>query len=345
MPPSRIRSTTGTNVFVSTFAPKARFDAEGNLVGDIDFAEHDTYVKRHAPHGIILFCGYYSSLQGPSAPTSDAYGKAHVQWLQAWVKHLAELGVGYEGFALYPVDEPGLNKGLVETFLCMAKLARQADPKILMYTDPVAGIAEAELREMLPYVDIWCPNRDGLILEAKNAGKLAIIQGSGKPVWTYECEANVKHQTPLGYYRGQAWLAWRHGLTGIGFWSYCTSQDDPWFLPKALHDYLLVYPGNGVVASKRWEAVRDGVEDYAMLATLRQAVEAKGASLKPEDLAAAKRLLGESATSIAGYCVRDVDGSPPPGPAERPARTDTAGRQWAEIQAARHELARLLALP
>ena len=331
----------GTNVFVGLFYPKAQFDAEGNIVGEIDFRAHDKYVKRHAPHGLILFCGYQGALQGPAPLESEAYGKAHVAWLRAWVAHLAELGVPYEGFALYPIDEPGLNDGLVESYLRMAQLAREADPKILMYTDPVGRITEDELRTMTPYVDIWCPNRGGLIVDESNASKFELIKATGKTVWTYECDANVKHQSPLGYYRAQAWLAWDRGLTGIGFWSYCTSQDDPWFQPTLRHDYLLVYPGNGVVTSVRWEAVRDGVEDYSLLAALRRAVENPSASAKPEDLEAAKALLGQQATALAQYCGLDADGTQPgEGGAAGVQRVEDT--RWAAFQQTRRELAKLL---
>ncbi|MFA6241700.1 MAG: DUF4091 domain-containing protein, partial [Candidatus Hydrogenedentales bacterium] len=332
----------GTNVFVATVAPKAQFDADGKLVGEMDFADHDAYVKQHAAHGIILFCGYQGALQGPSDSSSEAYAKAYAQWVQVWVKHLAELGVGYERFALYPVDEPGLHNGLVDAYLRMAKLTRDADPKVQMYTDPVGGITPDELRSMVPYVDIWCPNRGGLLLEKANAEKLEIIKASGKAVWTYECDDNAKHMSPLGYYRGQSWLAWQHGLTGIGFWSYCTSVDDPWFVPNARYDYLLVYPGNGVVASKRWEAVRDGIEDYGILSVLRQTVESKGASAKPEDVEAAKKVLGEQATRVAGFCVVDDDAALPLGTDEREIRARIEDRQWAEVQNVRKEIARLL---
>ena len=330
----------GTNVFVATFAPEAKFDPDGNLVGEIDFRDHDAYVKRHAPHGFILFCGYQSSLKGPAPIESDIYGKAHVQWLRAWVRHLAELGVGYDGFALYPVDEPGLSEGLVNLYLRAAKLAREADPKILLYTDPVARITVDELQSMLPYVDIWCPNRGGLILQKINVEKLNIIKNSGKPVWTYECDANVKHQSPLGYYRGQAWLAWHHGITGIGFWTYCTSPDDPWFKPP-IHDYMLVYPGTGVVSSKRWEAVRDGVEDYSMLTMLKQAIETKGASAKPEDLEAAKQLLSERAMAVGNFCGVDTDKTEP-GKEGLPGTRRIEDRRWAEVQSVRRDMARLL---
>jgi outer membrane protein assembly factor BamB len=331
----------GTDVFVGLFYPQARFDAEGNIVGEIDFREHDAYVKQHAPHGIILFCGYQGALQGPATEGSEAYRKAHIQWLRAWVKHLAELGVGYDGYALYPVDEPGLSKGLVETYLRLARLAREADPRIQMYTDPVSQITEAELREMLPYVDIWCPNRGGLVLDEKNAAKLDIIKRSGKPVWMYECDDNAKHQSPLGYYRGQAWLAWRHRMTGIGFWSYCTSQDDPWFVPKLRYDYLLVYPGDGVVSSKRWEAVRDGIEDYSMLALLRQKLEARNAPAKADDVAAVERLLGEEASHVGGFCVME-HGNTLIRPDDLAKRRSVADQRWNEIQRLRRELGRLL---
>ena len=331
----------GTNVFVGTFYPRAQFNEQGELVGEIDFKDHDAYVKQHAPHGTILFCGYQGALQGPGGQESEAYVKAHIAWLRAWVAHLKELGVGYDGFALYPVDEPGLSDGLVELYLRMAKLAREADPNIRMYTDPVGRITEAELKEMLPYVDIWCPNRRGLILDKTNAAKLEIIKNSGATVWTYECDSNVKHQSPLGYYRAQAWLAWHHGLTGIGFWSYCTSQDDPWFLPTLRHDYLMVYPGNGVVSSKRWEAVRDGVEDYSMLATLRAVLNQPPANAAPEDLEAARTLLSTEADAVALFCGMDDDDTLP-GSDGLPGVRRITDRRWEKIQAVRRKLAGLL---
>jgi hypothetical protein len=330
--------THGTNIFVATVAPKAKFDADGNLAGDIDFAAHDEYVKRYSPHGIILFCGYQGNLQGPTPIGSEPYAKAHVQWLRAWVKHLADMGIGYDRYALYPIDEPGLSDGLVQAYLQMAKLAREADPKILMYTDPVERIGLDELKEMAPYVDIWCPNRLGLLLKEATVAKLDFIKSTGKTVWTYECFSDAKHLSPLGYYRGEAWLAWHHGITGIGYWSYCTSPDDPWFAPSLRHEYLLIYPGNGVVSSKRWEAVRDGIEDYGMLAALRDAVAARGASVKPETAQAAQKLLGETATAIGKYCAIDTE----PGKDGMPGMRKLNDTQWTATQEARRELARLL---
>ena len=333
----------GTNVFVGLFYPQAQYDEQGNLVGDINFTAHDEYVKRHAPHGMILFFNYQHALKGPGGIESEAYAKAHIQWLRAWVAHLRELGVGYDGFALYPVDEPGLSDGLADRHVLLGKLAREADPKILLYTDPVGRVTEEELHAMLPYVDIWCPNRNGLILDKTNASKLEIIKNSGATVWIYECDHNAKHQSPLGYYRAQAWLAWHHDMTGIGFWSYCTSQDDPWFVPSLRHDYLLVYPGDGVVSSKRWEAVRDGVEDYAMLAALREALKNRKPTAKPDDIEAAERILTDYAEAVAQFCGLDDDDTVP-GPDGLPAVRLVSDKRWEKIQSVRKEMARLLAV-
>ena len=129
-------------------------------------------------------------------------------------------------------------------------------------------------------------------------------------------------------------------MTGIGFWSYCTSQDDPWFVPRLRYDYLLVYPGNGVVSSKRWEAVRDGIEDYGMLELLRQRHKANIRPAKPDAVAAAKRLLGEQAAQVGGFCTLEDDNALKDAAASANKRT-VEDQRWREIQRLRHELARL----
>ncbi|MBI2425988.1 MAG: PQQ-binding-like beta-propeller repeat protein [Candidatus Hydrogenedentes bacterium] len=333
------RVAHGENVFVTSFAPTGIFDAEGTLTGEIDFTQHDAYVSRYAPHGMILFQNL-GGLQGPGGLDGAAYEKAYIPYMRAWVAHLREMSIGYDGYAMYPVDEPGLSDGLVALYLRNAKLTRAADPKVLMYTDPVARITEAELKEMLPYVDIWCPNRDGFLLQT-GAEKLALIQNSGSVVWNYECQGNAKHQSPLGYYRGQSWLAWNHGLTGIGFWTYCTSSADPWFRPTDTNDYLMIYQGDGPVSSKRWEAVRDGMEDYAMLHALREATaRAKQHGTNAENVVRAEKLLGAQADRIGAFCGLDSDGTVP-GKGGQPEQRAIADRRFAALQRIRQEIAAL----
>lgn len=332
------RVAHGNNVFTCTFVPLAKFDEKGRIVGDIDYKQHDEFVKKYSPHGMILF-QMTGGISGPGGRETEAYRKAYIAWMTAWVQHLKDMGITYDRYAMYPVDEPGLSDGLVKLYLDYAKLTREADSKVLMYTDPVYRITEEELREMLPYVDIWCPNRNGFLLDL-SAEKFAIIKNSGKQVWTYECDGNAKHLSPLGYYRGQSWLVWRHGLTGIGFWTYCTSPEDPWFKSNVSPDYLMTYQGDSVVSTKRWEAVRDGVEDYSMLTVLRdKAAKARADSKKQEAIKKADALLGERAFAIAKFCNnRDVA----PTNTGMPGARKQADEQRSAIQQVRREIAAAL---
>ena len=333
----------GTNVFVATgdFAPKATFDENGELVGSIDFSRHDEYVRRHSPHGIILFFNYQWSLKGPAERFTPTWEKAYKKWIGAWIDHLKGIGLDYEDYAFYPIDEPGLREGLVDQFIAYAKPIREVDPQAQIYADPVERASMSDLRRMAPYIDIWCPNRNGYLLK-KGAEKLAYIKSTGKTVWTYECEGNAKHQSPLGYYRAQSWLVWHHGLTGIGFWSYCTSRYDPWYVPTGGNDYLLIYQGQGVVTSKRWEAVRDGMEDYSMLMQLKEALQEVSADEVPsETIKKARHLLQEEASQVARFCGLD-DAGTLPGVEGMTALRKLEDERWAKIKNVRRRIAVLL---
>ena len=331
----------GSSIFVCVFAPKASFDANGALTGEPDYTQVDEYMAQHGPHGLVLFCGYQGTLTGPEKMFGDAWKKAHVDYLRRWAAHMVEKGHGYDDWALYPVDEPGLTEGLVELHINLATLAREADPKIRVYTDPVGDASLEDLKAMAPVTDIWCPNRTGIV-NKEDTAKLDFLLGTGNPVFTYECLDNVKHRSPLGYYRGQSWLAWARGLKGIGFWTYCTSQFDPW-LNKGEAEYMLIYPGKDIVPSKRWHAVRDGKEDHAVLSLLKErAAAAEKAGRAPEAAAEARTLLSRDAEEIARFCGLDDDGETP-GPGGIAEQRRTEDRRWEMVRAARATAARLLA--
>ena len=331
----------GTNVFVAhpQFAPVGKFDSEGNIVGEIDFGKHDEYVKKHIKDGVILFLGYQSGLKVSDEPFSSGWIKAHKIWLQEWLKHLKDMGVTYDQYAFYPVDEPGLHDN-VNRFIVFGKIIRDVDPDAQIYTDPVGAATMEELKRMNPYVDIWCPNRSGFLLN-EGQDKLEYLKSTGKTIWTYECIGNAKHLSPLGYYRSQAWLSWHHGLTGMGFWSYSTSSADPWFVPEGTLDYLLIYQGNGVVSSKRWEAIRDGIEDYGILNELQNAVDLAKDNSKLEFVEESKKLLKDDAFEIARFCGLDEYGMEP-GIGGMKALRQIEDARWKKVKKVRRKIAELL---
>ena len=329
----------GTNIFTGCPSPRAQFDESGALVGEIDFSAMDNFVDTYAKYGTVFIGG--PGLSGPAKPGSPAYEKAGVAYMRALVAHLAEKGVGYDGFALYPVDEMGLHDGGVETYYQCAKLAKLADPKIRMYTDPAPGVELEELHLTEPFTDIWCPST-GFAFNDELAEKFTFMKNSGKAFWCYACSGFAKHLSPLGYYRGQSWFAWSHGMTGIGFWTYCTSRDDPWFSAPSNAEHQMIYHGKGVVTSKRWEAVRDGVEDYSMFFVLREAARAaKEANRAPEAVKEAESLLTTRIAPI-GDCTNTEMPGISPGWTTPIDTRPMADEMWARIQSVRQDVARLI---
>ena len=65
-----------------------------------------------------------------------------------------------------------------------------------------------------------------------------------------------------------AWWAWYYGARGVGFWSYSdTGGSSAWEdVDGRRPDWAVVYETpRGIVSSRRWEAFREGLEDYVLL--------------------------------------------------------------------------------
>ncbi|MCA9437584.1 MAG: DUF4091 domain-containing protein, partial [Candidatus Omnitrophica bacterium] len=268
----RDRISHGNNVLVVTShdLPTGLYDLSGELVEPLDWSMLGEFIDSRPGLDILLFLKADFVQPAEKGFGEEARQKANKTYVKSWVDFLASKGIGYDRFAYYPVDEPGLSPGLVERFIGYAKDCRAADPRVRIYTDPVERADLEDIEAMAPYVDIWCPNRSGFLLKDDDP-RMEVMKREGDRLWTYECLHHAKHRPPLHYYRGLAWLSALRGCTGFGFWSYCTHRDNPWFYPEnALHDYLLVYPGDGVVTSRRWESVRDGIEDLRAVSLLKK---------------------------------------------------------------------------
>jgi len=93
------------------------------------------------------------------------------------------------------------------------------------------------------------------------------------------------------YYWEQIWTAWEIGFTGIGYWTYCSTSFNLW---EAGADYTLVYQGaKRPVPSRRWQAVRIGIEDYGRMARLRDAIDAATEAGRSAAVNRAEQRLGE----------------------------------------------------
>jgi hypothetical protein len=98
----------------------------------------------------------------------------------------------------------------------------------------------------------------------------------------------MKAKEPYSYYRLLPWRAFGRGQTGAGFWIYYYGLNFkpgavPWddtLRPRGFSGVVYGKSGNSVsvygeniIPSRRWEAWREGVEDYQYLFEAQKAID------------------------------------------------------------------------
>jgi len=190
------------------------------------------------------------------------------KWIHDWVVHLKAQGLKFRDFAFYPVDEPKNEEVgyLIET----AKLIKEVDPRLEVYTT-LGSMSDVDLKRAKTCVDIF-----QVLTSDLQSARYLTLRELGKEVWVYTANGG-KTAPPIGSYRLEAWKAFKYGATGFGFWAYAdagwsgTVWDD---FDGKRPDFSVVYEGiNAPISSKRWEAWREGVEDYELLLLAKRKVQ------------------------------------------------------------------------
>ena len=269
----------GNNVFTASL-PAAKYDAQGHLAAS-DYNALDPVLSRLRGKDVVLMLMGIPSLHGESG--SAAYRGDLKIFLDELVTHMAGAGFDIKHFALYPFDEPGgVGWTLVNPLVEFGKQVRAINPDLMLYVD--GGGELPMFQAMAPYIDIWSPS---IYMLAEKTPVMDVVRQSGKLHWSYNCGygysrpagANLKNMNLVSDYRNAALFALRHNATGIGFWCY-NMGGDPW--GRIDLEYMLVYPGRtGPVTSRRWEAVREGIEDYRIVTALRKCLSEDGGAKVP----------------------------------------------------------------
>jgi predicted glycoside hydrolase/deacetylase ChbG (UPF0249 family) len=257
----------GNNVFLIP-SPKVIYNNQ-ELTG-VDYTECDKITSQFKNKDIFFLISGLPAINQEFA--SEGYRKQFGFYLNNLVGHLKESGIGTDRFALYPVDEPGGGGwNAVNKVVKFGEMAQAVNPDVMLYQD---GGGELPMFDaMAKYLDVWVPPFDWL---ADKSPEMNIMRTTGKWLWSYNCSyssarpigPNIKNINLLYEYRTAALLAMRNGASGIGYWCYNSVSDNPWSRIKL--EYNLIYPGESKsVTSRRWEAVREGIEDYRILAALK----------------------------------------------------------------------------
>jgi len=319
----------GNTVFITGFPSAGVADGDAPRI-EIDFTALDAFLAPLASHDVFLLMSGIPALGVPME--EEAYVPRFAAYIDEVLRHLAERGVDEDRVALYPYDEPG-GQGwdTVNHFVAFARQAKAARPGLKFY---VNGGGDLPMLEALNEVaSIWCP---GFYALPESTPEMEFIRHSGKTLWSYDCGyayarpigANTKTINVVAEYRLAAPFALSLGAMGLGFWCYNVG---PSMWDPIRDEYPIVY-GNADgthTSCRRWEAVREGMEDARILIGLREklADESVDAAIKDgirrlldETLPGVTRqTLGEARLGVARY-VLDASNS-----------DDTVGRFRGEL--------------
>ncbi len=174
-------------------------------------------------------------------------------------------------------DEPSTPEQYSEIIAAAPGLRAQGIPVVVTIQNEKAwNVLEGS-------VDTWVP----AFYECKyRASRIAAKLATGKQVWSYAAGLSPNDvpswvlDSDLIHFRIPAWLNYRHGQTGLLFWTTAYWQTgDPWTNTSTDPDGhnlagTLFYPGdkvgapNAAIPSARLKAIRDGIEDYDYLTLL-----------------------------------------------------------------------------
>ncbi len=241
--------------------------SDGALAGAPDFSALADNIRRGKPHGVFVIeswswrgCPWPTVNGGEVAYMSPAWQRGFSQWLQAFVEFLKNQGLDYSQWFWYPYDE-----SMDEGFLEQIKLIHEIDPNIQVFVDSATS-DPAEFKRWLPYVDVWCPSyaypKWPVTLE-----RIKLIREHDRPLWNYFCGTGIRPIDISDRYRRCGWLGRAWELDGITFW---TPTAGPGGVMNGVSTATVYDSPRGILGTRRWEAWRDGLEDYQYCDLLQQ---------------------------------------------------------------------------
>ena len=286
------------NVFYIRVAEQSRksrvkLNPDGTLAEKPDFSELTERLLRAKPYGKFFFETDFGGRDSEKELNSwectdgsrilhlsDKWAIGYKQWLRAFKAYLESLGIGTDQWYVLTHDEAFFQDGKKGSLSC-AKLTYQVDPTIQYFMDCWPGGPE-ELKPWRRTNTTWCPDY-GIY----NQAPWHWIKAEKRPTWMYFCHDQQRHLSPHAFYRVRGWLAWIRKLDGVAFFSPGAHTGTQWDDLDGPHgDPCLLLEGadDQPVNTRRWEAYREGLEDYLYLHLLDSLLKTK----RPDASLAAK---------------------------------------------------------
>ncbi|HRS94728.1 MAG TPA: hypothetical protein P5179_05610, partial [Candidatus Latescibacteria bacterium] len=260
----------GNTVFI-TGMPHATISPENPDRVSVDFARLDAFVEPLRGHDVFLLLSGVPNLGVPVS--SDTFVVRFGDYIRQVLGRLAQRGIPERNVALYPYDEPGGSGwNTVNRYIEFARQALKAYPGLLFY---VNGGGDLPMFQAFNEVaGIWCP---GYYMLPDSSAEMNFIRASGKTLWSYDC--GIGYARPIGWHTKTINVAGQYrmapvftvafGATGLGYWCY-NHGPSMWEAVEAEFPLVYVNPDTTHTASRRWEAVREGMEDARIMLALRE---------------------------------------------------------------------------
>ena len=190
------------------------------------------------------------------------------KWLTKLTSLTKQLGLNYDQWLLFPIDEPdGGNK--LKMLKKIIKLINNIDPNINFYVNPSysrknGNIDDEDLKELNNYVSVWQPNIK--LLERYNP---SFFKRLNKPWWIYKVPQYPAKSANLWSDYGRIGIkAWQLGAQGVGLWSLSRVRNSSAWndFDGEEPDWATVYETkNSILPSRRLRAYMMGNSEYYLL--------------------------------------------------------------------------------
>ncbi len=238
----------------------------------------------------------------------------NLEWFGEMVSYLKELGFPYETYAFQGMNDE-FHADDIPKHMDFHRAMNQQDPKVqfmatLTSVLPPDGPTFEQLEEPGAYVKLWINSRTRLWPDntPRSRENLDWFRRRDRILWTYTCATQMQSWPTNDYYRLSPWRGFLTGVDGVAMWTSMGARGDG-FDHGDGYDEGVVFRGlnRGPVPTKRLEAFREGLEDVAYMAILKEAI-AKAREREPNrDLTVEERLVSEVPYEVVSQIEKDPD--------------------------------------
>ena len=263
---------SGVNAAVLSL-PLARVDTTGTrLTEPLDWSPFDRMWETIGPLKHLLFQNFAVHFPEGVEPSEQQWLAAYRTYADVVFPRLDSLGIGADQFSMYVQDEPGLvGESSVQTFIERARRFVDSDPRWLVYNNYAGTTTLDQVERMDAVTHVWQPDVAVYLRVGDRA--MEVMRQGGERVWWFQPVGACITIHPLGFYRASGWETFRLGMEGWGFWS--LRHGAPLWKTRPEEEPEFVTIGDDGVyftSHRRWQAVRDGTEDFTAFKMLEERV-------------------------------------------------------------------------